>query len=253
MSAAYSLDQLEVALAGVEEKQPPKRNRKPREPRTRAPGTPRVNRPRSELDALDFLNSLNGIARWAPSAFPAGKSHATGAWRITSAKLGRPFLEEDLSIAPDGICDFGQERGYTAVELLQHYFVGVPPDGGLVPATEFDKAGKPNGILSCDGACRWLAAKLGMDWDELRYEDIERDYGNNPPFKVEEFSKLGKDELLARVSDLQILKYGWPDVYKEIRDWAEVIAGIDAAELDARVDNQPNCFQATGNRLKGIL
>ena len=48
-----------------------------------------------------------GLEAWVRELFPRAKRQAgTGAWRVSSRDLGRE-LEEDLSIAPCGIVDFG--------------------------------------------------------------------------------------------------------------------------------------------------
>jgi hypothetical protein len=43
-----------------------------------------------------------------------------GAWRISSADLGRD-LEEDLSIAPRGVQDFGEEKKLTPIDVLLRF------------------------------------------------------------------------------------------------------------------------------------
>jgi hypothetical protein len=52
--------------------------------------------------------AMQDLASWVPAVFGADAihQHGTGAWRICSKALGRD-LEEDLSIAPSGIVDFG--------------------------------------------------------------------------------------------------------------------------------------------------
>src|SRR5262245_50752773 len=108
-AATYKLEQFEAALAGVEEKRPSGKARTP---------APRLRRARDELTALEWLNqsALDRIMDWAPNAFPGGEKHSTGAWRVIPDDLGRT-CEEDLSIHPSGIRDFGQEWdetvGYT--------------------------------------------------------------------------------------------------------------------------------------------
>ena len=63
--------------------------------------------------------ALADLGAWVPNLFgPAAVYQpGTGAYRISSATLGRN-LEEDLSIAPDGIQDFGTEQGLTAIDLV---------------------------------------------------------------------------------------------------------------------------------------
>ena len=65
---------------------------------------------------------------------------ATGAWRISSAGLGRP-LEEDISIHPEGVWDFGEEVPQSPIDL-------VITHGGKADAL---------------AAARWLCERLGVD------------------------------------------------------------------------------------------
>jgi hypothetical protein len=73
------------------------------------------------------------LKAWVPELFPNAVFYpGTGAWRISSKDLGRD-LEEDLSIHPEGIKDFGvadqgdaTEGGRTPVDLVIEY--GKQPD-----------------------------------------------------------------------------------------------------------------------------
>lgn len=108
----------------------------------------------------DFFDRVKQAAMarldgWVPALFPGAKHQpGTGAYRITSRQLGRD-LEEDLSIAPNGIVDFGvADMGdpnagkRTAIDLVMEY-------GGAPDARE---------------ACRWLCDRLAMDFDGLWQE-----------------------------------------------------------------------------------
>lgn len=86
----------------------------------------------------DFFRQVNGAAlaslsSWVPSIFPGAK-HAggTGAWRVSPRDLGRD-TEEDLSIAPNGIRDWGihdlgdaRQGRRTAIDIVMEY--GGAPD-----------------------------------------------------------------------------------------------------------------------------
>ncbi len=128
-------------------------------------------RPRSELTAFQHVNqcALQNIPAWGQIAFPQGTLHSTGAVRVRPEDMGRPY-EEDLSIAPTGIRDFGQEVSHTPIGLLCSHFVSVTPDGELEPA-ELDENGDPMGSLSPEEAARWLCGQLDMDWDAEKAED----------------------------------------------------------------------------------
>ena len=72
-----------------------------------------------------FWRAVNSMAlghrdAWVVDLFGADAVYqpGTGAWRISSAALGRD-LEEDLSIAPNGIQDFGTEEALTAIDLVK--------------------------------------------------------------------------------------------------------------------------------------
>ncbi len=75
---------------------------------------------------------------WVPSMFPQAAKQATGAWRVRSRDLGRN-LEEDLSLMPSGIRDFGTEEGLTPIDVVVRF-------GGKTPAD----------------ALKWLASAIGM-------------------------------------------------------------------------------------------
>lgn len=71
----------------------------------------------------DFFHNVNSRAlaaldRWARRIFPSGRLEpGTGAWRVSSRDLGRA-LEEDISIHPSGIRDFGTEKPMTAIDVV---------------------------------------------------------------------------------------------------------------------------------------
>ena len=107
--------------------------------------------------------ALARLGEWVPVLFPRARAQpGTGAFRISSRDLGRN-LQEDLSLAPTGIVDFGvhdmgDPRGgkRTPIDIIMEY-------GGAPDAVE---------------AARWLCAKLGLDaadrWDESRRDpDID--------------------------------------------------------------------------------
>ena len=93
----YSRDAFMASLEGVEER-----------PSSKGDELARGLGYLGELTALEYLNqiALDRIKDWAPVAFPGGELHGTGAWRRRRAGES---VEEDLSIAPNGIRDFGQQ------------------------------------------------------------------------------------------------------------------------------------------------
>jgi Bifunctional DNA primase/polymerase, N-terminal/Family of unknown function (DUF5906) len=65
--------------------------------------------------------ALTNIATWARALFPKAQFEpGTGAWRFKSKDLGRD-LEEDISIHPDGIQDFGTGEKLSAIDLVMRH------------------------------------------------------------------------------------------------------------------------------------
>jgi hypothetical protein len=102
----------------------------------------------------DFFRRVNDAAlgaldAWVPELFPSAKhQRGTGAWRISSRELGRA-LEEDLSIAPTGIRDFGEETALTAIDVVMSY--GASADARA--------------------AAFWLCARLGRTPASFGWQD----------------------------------------------------------------------------------
>jgi hypothetical protein len=103
----------------------------------------------------DFFRNVNDAAllnleAWVRELFPKARRSANGAYRVTSRDLGRN-LQEDLSITPQGIQDFGLEQSMTAVDLaLDH--------------GNFDKS---------ITAALWLCEVLRIEPARLGYTDAE--------------------------------------------------------------------------------
>lgn len=112
-------------------------------------GTPLIKKAEPQSSSTDvgsFWQRVNSAAlsntdAWVSSLFKGARKEAgTGAWRITSKDLGRS-LEEDISIHEDGIQDFGEERSYTAIEIVKEY----------------------GGAPTPKDAAHWLCDQLGTD------------------------------------------------------------------------------------------
>lgn len=89
--------------------------------------------------------ALARLEAWVPVIFPGTKPEpGTGAYRITSKALGRD-LQEDLSIAPSGIRDFGIELPLSAIDVV------------------IDYGGAPDHMA----AARWICERIGWDFDAL--------------------------------------------------------------------------------------
>ena len=103
-----------VANGGVEKKTPPR------------------ERKTTSANADSFFAKVNeaalrNLAAWVKPLFPKAVYHpATGAWRVASKDRGRPDLEEDISIHPEGIQDFGLEKPLTPIDVVIEH--GDAPD-----------------------------------------------------------------------------------------------------------------------------
>jgi hypothetical protein len=75
---------------------------------------------------------LADIQAWVGAIFPRARFEpGTGAWRVSSVDLNR-HLEEDLSVHPDGVQDFGEEEPLTPIDLVLRYAaVSTPLDAAL--------------------------------------------------------------------------------------------------------------------------
>jgi hypothetical protein len=98
----------------------------------------------AHVNGTDYFRQINdqALARldvWVPALFPQAKYQpGTGAYRVSSLSLGRA-LQEDLSLAPSGIQDFGLGQGQTAIDVVMAH--GSAPDA--------------------KSAARWLCAQMG--------------------------------------------------------------------------------------------
>ena len=130
----------------------------------------RESRPREQLTAAGWINqqALDRIPEWAPALFSAGRAASDGAWRVSPEGIGRN-CEEDLSVHPSGIFDWGSERGYTAIELICAFF-DEDADGNLVETQDFDEF-TPLGTASKKRATAELCRLLKIDWKAERKND----------------------------------------------------------------------------------
>ena len=84
------------------------------------PAQTRAQPPQQPVNDFPRVNAaaLQQLGAWVPELLPdAIYQPGTGAYRVTSAQLGRD-LEEDLSVHPDGITDWGTGKTMTAIDLV---------------------------------------------------------------------------------------------------------------------------------------
>lgn len=111
--------------------------------------------PTASLFGGDFYRNVNRAALdnldlWVPVVFPtARKQQGTNAWRVTSADLGRAY-EEDLSIHPTGIRDFGPEQNLTPLDVVMRF--GGAPDAKAAAFWFCDRFGRAPADYGWTGA-----------------------------------------------------------------------------------------------------
>lgn len=116
-------------------------------------------------DTSDPFRAVNDAAlanldAWVPDIFgSAARFQAgTGAYRIPSRALGRN-LQEDLSIAPNGIVDWGVHD------------MGDPRDGARTPIDLVQEFGKEANVRD---AAMWLCGRLGRDPADFGFDQGSR-------------------------------------------------------------------------------
>jgi predicted P-loop ATPase len=136
--------------------------------------------------------ALNDIGAWAESIFPCARFEpGTGAWRVSSDALGRD-LEEDISIHPDGIRDFGEEETSSAINLVIQYGTAPKPlDAALwlcerlkIDPTSLGYQAKSPGPVGNH-------AEQPTDDDEWQVDEKKRRLGNSQKNVRRALAKLG--------------------------------------------------------------
>lgn len=113
--------------------------------------------------------ALQSIAAWAPALFVGLelREYHEG-YRISSAELGRE-LQEDLSIVPEGIVDFGvadmgdeRQGKRSPIDLVLEWAPKLFDDPLTAPQNAYE-------------AAHWLCAQMQIDRTELGFEDRRPD------------------------------------------------------------------------------
>jgi hypothetical protein len=184
--------ELVLRLAGATEKEKPQPERR------------KANGHAGDFFAQVNTAALNDIAAWARSIFPRARFEpGTSAWRVSSVDLGRD-LEEDISIHPDGVRDFGEELPSSAINLvIQYGSASNPLDGALWlcerlridPAslgyrakahkpTEAAQQAQQSSSEPPNGAAKPCDQNEGLRFKFTPFRDIELD--TSPPYRVHE-------------------------------------------------------------------
>ena len=128
---AYMRELVDEAQAVAQREKPPAPA--PAAAPARPPAAQGAQGANSGADDFKRVNdaALQALGAWVRELFPKARPHAsTGGFRVTSKDLGRQ-LEEDLSITPEGIVDFGEEQGYTAIDLVMKWSPASTPKEAL--------------------------------------------------------------------------------------------------------------------------
>lgn len=115
--------------------------------KAKAPTAPKERTPAAEDDFFGRVNeaAMSGLHAWVPVLFPTAREYH-GGFRVASVDLGRE-LEEDLSIVPDGIVDFGvadmgdeKEGKRSPIDLVLEWAARIFDDPLDAPTSPFDAA-----------------------------------------------------------------------------------------------------------------
>jgi hypothetical protein len=72
--------------------------------------------------------ALEAIEKWVQALHPDFRDRGNSGWRLRSRDLGRD-LQEDISVHPSGIQDFGEEKPLTAIDLIVKLGAARDPTG----------------------------------------------------------------------------------------------------------------------------
>ena len=123
---------------------------------------PRECTPREEDDFFGRTNdaALQHLDLWVPALFPTARDYHNG-YRVAQTDIGRAHLQEDLSILPEGIRDFGvadmgdaKAGGRTPIDLVMEWSHLTMDD--LTILTAFD-------------AAVWLCDQMNTPREELGF------------------------------------------------------------------------------------
>ena len=128
-------------------------------------------------------SSVAMMDKWVPDAFPGAIRYEGSGYRVDEQNFGRG-LEEDLSISIHGICDFGTEKPYDAINVLLDF----PADWAHqdLPPEAVETAPKP----TLKQAAFWLADRLGVapegygydaNWWKNQQERVKSDFFGDQP------------------------------------------------------------------------
>ncbi|WP_286159040.1 AAA family ATPase [Methylobacterium sp. Leaf456] len=155
---------------------------------------PRRERPAGERSFWEAVKdrALANLPAWVPSLFPTAQRTSDGGYRVSSHDLMRD-LQEDLSLHPEGIKDFGihdmgdpNDGGRTAIDIVEEYLPARTPAE----------------------AAFWLCRQLGVRPEDLGWR------GEQPG------PQASQEEQKAAAASLRAIPFGWCDASAiPVRQW----------------------------------
>ena len=100
-------------------------------------------------------------------------------------------------------------------------------------------------------------AEVGADWLFAHARpygfagDIQKEFAD-PAYPPESFYGLDAAGIRARIEELVILKFGWPDAYQEVRDYLEMMSVLDLGELEELIAKRAPAYEVASAK-KSIL
>src|SRR5262245_32066309 len=213
MAAAYTLEQFEAALAGIEEKRPSKRA--PTGPETGTRAAQRLSLDDTKLHAARPELVIEAIQR-RPNNAENNPTHLDFVRWMAAIKAALGPKREDY-------------YGHVLTWALEY-----PGNDGKYVRGVWDSIKN---------------AELGADWIfvQCRFSDPQADFAD-PAYPPESFYGLDADGIRGRIEELVILKFGWPEAYQEVCDYLEMMSVIDLAEVDALIAKRAPAYEVASAR-----
>jgi hypothetical protein len=154
--------------------------------------------PREDLDFFRVVNDLAfaSLASWVIALLPSARPQTnTAGYRVTSKALGRD-LQEDLSITPQGIVDFGVAD------------MGDPNEGRRTPITLVIEY---NAASDAKGAAFWLCDRLGREPESLGWKNDDVELLAIGAASAEAIIKSDEEKKAAAVNAVSSLVEEWQE------------------------------------------
>ena len=119
----FEADEIREALAPHIVEEAPRNPQATRKREAKAPSGEVIEYALEGFHASVNRTAMRNYSAWVPLLFPTATEYQ-GGYRVESADLGRN-LEEVLAFHPDGIRDFGEERGCTAIDIMMRYGIDI--------------------------------------------------------------------------------------------------------------------------------